>query len=130
MFERGVSRKTIRPPLGSLVQSGLCRPDSTQTSLARRQMVSRRGGHHRWRETRALARRRSSWVVMRRVPLATVKAVLRHSSIVVTERYGHLAPESARGALTLLDEPGVRPASVDARFRHAGSAASEKEQGK
>nr|MBS0022067.1 site-specific integrase [Gammaproteobacteria bacterium] len=74
----------------------------------------------------------ASWLVMRNVPLATVKAVLRHGSIVVTERYAHLAPESARGALALLDAPGVKPASesktaITSRYRHVGSAAAEKE---
>lgn len=45
----------------------------------------------------------ASWLVMEGVPLATVKAVLRHSSITVTEKYAHLAPESARDALGILN---------------------------
>jgi hypothetical protein len=69
---------------------------------------------------------------MRNVPLATVKAVLRHSSIVVTERYAHLAPESARKALALLDNRDVEPApegktAFTSRSLHVGSAAVKME---
>jgi integrase len=74
----------------------------------------------------------ASWLVMRNVPLATVKAVLRHSSIVVTERYAHLAPESARKALALLDNRDVEPApegktAFTSRSLHVGSAAVKME---
>lgn len=44
----------------------------------------------------------ASWLVTDGVPLTTVKEVLRHSSIAVTERYAHLAPETARNALEAL----------------------------
>lgn len=59
---------------------------------------------------------------MARVPLPTVKEVLRHSSIMVTERYAHLAPEQARDALALLEEAAVADKSaleiVDQVYRH------------
>lgn len=54
----------------------------------------------------------ATWMVMEGVPLHTVKAVLRHSTIAVTEIYVHHAPENARSAVAALDQPrhdGVTP---------------------
>ena len=45
----------------------------------------------------------ASWMVQAGVPLPAVKEVLRHSSITVTERYAHLAPENARSAVAVLE---------------------------
>ena len=39
------------------------------------------------------------------VALAEVRDLLGHSSIVMTERYAHLAPTSARNAVAKLDNP-------------------------
>ncbi len=59
---------------------------------------------------------------MARVPLPTVKEVLRHSSIMVTERYAHLAPEQARDALAVLEETAVADKGalelLDQAYRH------------
>lgn len=44
----------------------------------------------------------ASWLVMAGVPLYTVKDLLGHSSITVTERYAHLAPHVGRSAVQLL----------------------------
>ena len=41
----------------------------------------------------------ASWLVMRGVPLVVVQAVLGHSSVAVTQRYAHLAPETLRAAM-------------------------------
>lgn len=41
----------------------------------------------------------ASWLVMDGVPLATVRDLLGHSSITVTERYAHLAPDQIRAAV-------------------------------
>lgn len=41
----------------------------------------------------------ATWMVMAGVPLHTVQAVLRHSTIAATEIYAHHAPESARAAV-------------------------------
>jgi integrase len=49
----------------------------------------------------------ASWLVQQGVPLSTVKEVLRHSSITVTERYAHLAPENARSAVSVLEGLGA-----------------------
>lgn len=46
----------------------------------------------------------ASWLVMEGVPLYTVRDVLRHSSVKMTERYAHLSPENARAALSVLDK--------------------------
>jgi len=41
----------------------------------------------------------ASWLVMAGTPLQTVRDLLGHSSVTVTERYAHLAPEQLRGAV-------------------------------
>ncbi len=41
----------------------------------------------------------ASWLVMDGVPLTVVRDLLGHSSIVVTERYAHLAPDKVRRAV-------------------------------
>ena len=45
----------------------------------------------------------ASWLVMEGVPLRTVKKILRHSSITVTEQYAHLEPMVARAGVGVLD---------------------------
>lgn len=59
----------------------------------------------------------ATWLVMAGVPLHTVKAVLRHSTIAVTEIYAHHAPESARAAVDALCQArhvGVTPKHSEA----------------
>lgn len=41
----------------------------------------------------------ASWLVMSGVPLTTVRDLLGHSSVTVTERYAHLAPDKIREAV-------------------------------
>ena len=41
----------------------------------------------------------ASWLVMRGVPLSIVQQILGHSSIQVTERYAHLAPDVMKAAM-------------------------------
>ncbi len=40
----------------------------------------------------------ASWLVMKGVPLYTVKEILGHRSITMTERYSHLTPDAFEGA--------------------------------
>ncbi len=47
----------------------------------------------------------AAWLVQAGVPLLDVSNLLRHSSIVMTQRYAHLAPTSARNAVARLDSP-------------------------
>jgi integrase len=45
----------------------------------------------------------AAWLVQAGVPLAQIRDLLGHSTIKVTERYAHLAPENARGTVGVLD---------------------------
>jgi integrase len=44
----------------------------------------------------------AAWMVTARVPLSEVRDLLGHSSVTVTERYAHLAPENVRAAVDKL----------------------------
>ncbi len=64
----------------------------------------RRIGWHVLRHTFA------SHLVMRGVALAVVQKLMGHSSIVVTQRYAHLAPQVVRDAVLIFDRPNhVQP---------------------
>ena len=54
----------------------------------------------------------AAWLVSAGVPLAEVRDLLGHASIVMTERYAHLAPERVRAAVSVL-------AVEVSRFGHA-----------
>jgi integrase len=56
----------------------------------------------------------AAWLVSAGVPLAEVRDLLGHTTIKMTERYAHLAPENVRIAVSVL-EGGV------SRSRHVGS---------
>lgn len=45
----------------------------------------------------------ASWLVQAGVPLLEVSKLLGHSTIEMTERYAHLAPENLRTAVGVLD---------------------------
>lgn len=45
----------------------------------------------------------ASWLVNAGVPLPEVRDLLGHSSVEMTERYAHLAPENLKGAVSVLD---------------------------
>ena len=51
----------------------------------------------------------ASRLVMHGVDLYTVKELLGHSTIQMTERYSHLAPEAKQAAIAVLDEMGNAP---------------------
>jgi site-specific recombinase XerD len=55
------------------------------------------------------------------VPLAEVRDLLGHASIVMTERYAHLAPERVRAAVTRLE-------AAKSRFSHGGDCDEEVKQ--
>jgi integrase len=46
----------------------------------------------------------AAWLVSAGVPLSEVRDLLGHSTITMTERYAHLAPERVRCAVAVLDE--------------------------
>ena len=45
----------------------------------------------------------SAWLVTAGVPLAEVRDILGHSSVQMTERYAHLAPENLAAALARIE---------------------------
>ncbi len=45
----------------------------------------------------------AAWLVSAGVPLSEVRDLLGHSTVMVTERYAHLAPENVRAAVTQLE---------------------------
>jgi hypothetical protein len=55
----------------------------------------------------------SAWLVSLGVPLTEVRDLLGHSSIKMTERYAHLAPENVRAAVTLLEGNESRLSHVE-----------------
>ncbi len=54
----------------------------------------------------------AAWLVSAGVPLTEVRDLLGHSSIKVTERYAHLAPENVRAAVAVLDAGESRSGHV------------------
>jgi integrase len=46
----------------------------------------------------------ASWLVMEGVDLYRVKELLGHKDLTMTQRYSHLAPDSLRGAVNILEE--------------------------
>lgn len=64
----------------------------------------------------------AAWLVSAGVPLAEVRDLLGHSTVVMTERYAHLAPENVRAAVTRLE-------GVQSRSGHVGKAVSVEESG-
>jgi integrase len=46
----------------------------------------------------------ASWLVMEGVDLYRVKELLGHKDLTMTQRYSHLAPDSLRGAMNILEE--------------------------
>ena len=54
----------------------------------------------------------AAWLVSAGVPLTEVRDLLGHSSVKVTERYAHLAPENVRAAVAVLDAGESRSGHV------------------
>ena len=73
-----------------------------------------------WRMCRLAGLRQIGWhvqrhtfashLVMRGVAIRAVQEMMGHASIVITQRYAHLAPEVSRDAVQLLDATSERPA--------------------
>jgi len=55
---------------------------------------------------------------MRGVPIRAVQEMMGHASIVITQRYAHLAPEVSRDAVQLLDAASERPAQERPQRRY------------
>ena len=66
----------------------------------------------------------AAWLVSAEVPLAEVRDLLGHSTVKMTERYAHLAPENVRAAVARLETDRSR--SGHAEFKPAtGGAVSD-----
>jgi len=48
----------------------------------------------------------AAWLVQAGVPLSEIRDLLGHSTISMTEKYAHLAPENIRSAVSVLDGTG------------------------
>jgi integrase len=55
----------------------------------------------------------ASWMVMQGVDLYTVKELLGHKDLTMTQRYAHLAPDTLRGAVNVF-EAALKPKEQDA----------------
>lgn len=64
----------------------------------------------------------AAWLVSASVPLTEVRDLLGHTTIKMTERYAHLAPENVRAAVSVLERG-------ESRFGHAGNTELAKEVG-
>lgn len=54
----------------------------------------------------------AAWLVSAGVPLTEIRDLLGHSTIRMTERYAHLAPDNLRVAVATIDEPASRSRHV------------------
>lgn len=59
----------------------------------------------------------AAWLVSAGVPLTEVRDLLGHSTVKMTERYAHLAPENVRAAVARLDDAMSRSGHVDVTDR-------------
>jgi integrase len=54
----------------------------------------------------------ASWLVMDGAPLTEVRDLLGHTTVRMTERYAHLAPDNHRSAIARLNRRAGRPAAL------------------
>jgi integrase len=63
----------------------------------------------------------AAWLVTAGVPLPEVRDLLGHSTVEMTERYAHLAPENVRAAVTRLEE-------FKSQFGHSADSDEQKKE--
>jgi integrase len=66
----------------------------------------------------------AAWLVSAGVPLTEVRDLLGHSTVKMTERYAHLAPENVRAAVTLLEGHESRSSHVGNKSRDGSTPKS------
>ncbi len=91
-----------------------CRADGTRIGAVKRSFSTacRRAGIENYR-IHDMRHTCAAWLVSAGVPLTEVRDLLGHSSVKMTERYAHLAPENVRAAVALLE-------GAESRLSHAG----------
>lgn len=63
----------------------------------------------------------AAWLVSAGVPLPEVRDLLGHSTVKMTEKYAHLAPENVRAAVAVLDREMSRSGHVEANKARLGN---------
>jgi integrase len=76
----------------------------------------------------------AAWLVSAGAPLIEVRELLGHSTVAMTERYAHLAPENVRAAVQRLDGlqvngPGEVIHNTESRFGHTDECAEKRKEG-
>ena len=51
----------------------------------------------------------ASWLALEGTPILTIKELLRHSSLAMTERYAHLIPDHKKQAINVIEAKMNRP---------------------
>jgi len=69
----------------------------------------------------------ASWLVMEGAPLTEVRDLLGHTTVRMTERYAHLAPDNHRSAIERLNRRAVRPVVLHLVRAGEGSASGKDE---
>ena len=62
----------------------------------------------------------ASWLVTAGVPLLEVSQLLGHKSITQTQRYAHLAPESTRKVVQILEGTGTKSSTLSSTWTTKG----------
>ncbi len=91
-----------------------CREDGSRIQAVKRSFATacRRAGIEDFR-IHDMRHTCAAWLVTAGVPLTEVRDLLGHSSVKMTERYAHLAPENVRAAVALLEGDESRLSHVE-----------------
>ncbi len=96
-----------------------CHPDGSRIQNLKRSFATacKRAGIEDFR-IHDLRHTCAAWLVTAGVPLTEVRDLLGHSSVTMTERYAHLAPENVRAAVEILERRNEEKEVQESRFSH------------